>query len=190
MGKLRYILILLIVLAIAFFTRWLLTSVEEPISRQRGALRHDPDYFLTNLSSTVYEKEGRPIYKFSAAHLEHFPDDDTLQVRELEILYSNVNRGGENWLARADRGTIYENIHVLQLNDNVVIKNETTEAVKQVTITTDALRIDFNRRQGNTDAKVNIQGKNSNITATGMNINLETGILTLQSQVSGHYETR
>ena len=188
MGKLRYILILLVVLAIAFFTRWLLTSIEEPTTRARDKLRHDPDYFVSNFKTVVYDKDGNPAYHFEAQHLEHFPDNDTMEITKLNAKF--VSKDNQVWLASADQGILYENSNVLQLTQNVILKKETKIAAEKLELRTEELRFDFANKLATSSVKVNLLGENSTISAVGIKIDMKTGILTLQSEAAGHYEPR
>ena len=70
MSKAHYIFILVIVLAIALFTRWLLSSVEEPLIGIPPEARHDPDYFLTEFRATVLDKKGLPIYRLAGDRID------------------------------------------------------------------------------------------------------------------------
>lgn len=185
MGKLRYILLLIIVLAVAFFTRWLLTSVEEPSARDPGLSRHDPDYFLTNFSTIVYDAKGIPSYKIKGRHLQHFPDDDTIEITQLEFEYLTGNK--EPWLAQADKAILAENKNILKLIDNVILKRKTNEPAKALQINTKTLTVDFAKKRAFTQSRVKITGKNSKINAVGMIIDLESGVLTLKSKATGRY---
>ena len=188
MGKFHYILILLVVLAIAFFTRWLLTSVEEPTYRDRDKLRHDPDYFISNFSSIVYDKTGNPAYHFKAQHLNHFPDNDTMELSKMSLKF--IGQDKRVWLASSDTGVIYEESNVMQLNGSVILKRETNIPAEKLDLMTTELNIDITKKLATSSAKVNILGENSNISAVGIKIDLESGVFTLQSEATGHYETR
>jgi len=188
MGKFRYILILLIVLAVAFFTRWLLTSVEEPITREPDLLRHDPDYFISNFKSTVYGKDGSPDYYLQARQLNHFPDNETMEIASLNLRF--INKDNRVWLASADRGVVYEDSNILRLNQNVILKRETQVAAERLQIATEELQIDFNAKKGTSTRQVTILGDSTHINAVGIEIDMESGELTLQSEATGHYEPR
>lgn len=188
MGKLRYILILLVVLAVAFFTRWLLTSVEEPVTRARDKLRHDPDYFISNFKTIIYDKDGNPGYHFEAEHLEHFPDNDTMEIKKLNVEFTSKDK--QVWLASADQGILYEKSNVLQLNHNVIFKRKARLATDKLEFRTEDLRFDFANKIATSPAKVNMQSYNSTVSAVGIKMDMETGMITLQSEAAGHYDPR
>lgn len=185
MNKAYYLLVLLVVLAIALISRWLLTTVETPRSRVASETRHDPDYYLENFKITVYQPDGAPAYHLMAHFLDHYPDDDTMSLQKLKIDYRDTQ--DETWVTTADRGTAYENIEVMHLNGDVQIYRRGTTPDQALTIKTDSLRIDFPHKTASTQAEVKIIGKNSTIEAKGMDVNLAAGQLTLLSEARGHY---
>lgn len=185
MSKFRYILVLLIVLVITIFTRWLLTSVEEPTTPVSIEDRHDPDYFISDFSITVYDQAGAPGYSLKAKHLDHFPDDDTMAIRQLRIEY--METPDEQWTASSQRGTAYKNIEVVELQGDVEIVRNPRDQDKKLTLQAEQLRIDFLRREAMTRTKVKITGKNSKIVSTGLKFDLDRGILILNNRAHGEY---
>jgi lipopolysaccharide export system protein LptC len=188
MGKFRYIVILLIVLAIAFFTRWLLTSVEEPDRVKPDKLRHDPDYFVSNVKSVIYDKDGKPAYRFEAEHMEHFPDNNSMEIKKLKV--SMVDKDGQTWLVFADQGILYKPTEILQLDENVIVRKDTKINAEKLELQTDTLRVDFASRIATSPSAVKMLGQNSTISAVGMKIDMTSGVLTLLSNAKGHYEPR
>ncbi len=185
MSKFHYIVLLVIVLVIATLTYKLSTNVDEAISISDPAQRHDPDYFIGDFTATMYDAEGLANYKIKAKYLQHFPDDDTIEITDLKINYHDNNN--QTWLTTANKGVGYKNIEVLHLSGAVQIENLSENPDKKLVLTTDKLRIDFRTRQASTDTGVKILGKNSTINAIGMNIDLNNGKLNLKSQARGHY---
>ena len=185
MGKLHYIIILIVVLTIATLTYQLSTSVDESADISDPNLRHDPDYFISNFKATMYDKSGAANYRMTAQHLEHFPDNDTIEVQNIMVEYIDTTQ--QVWQATSDNAIGYENTEILHLSGNVKIQLQTPNPDKNLILVTDKLRIDFIAKQASTDSKVKITGKNSKIDATGMDINLDSGTLTLKSQARGQY---
>lgn len=185
MNKFYYLLVLIIVLAIALISRWLLTTVEAPTGRVAPEARHDPDYYLANFKITVYQPDGTPAYHLNGAHMNHYPDDDTMTLQMLRIDY--LDDENQTWITTANEGTAYQNIEVMHLTGDVQIHRQTQLPEQTITVSTDALRIDFPNKRASTDAEVKIVGKNSSITAKGMDVDLAAGQLTLLSEARGHY---
>lgn len=185
MNKLYFLLVLLVVLAIALISRWLLTTVETPGTRASTTASHDPDYYMVNVKITVYQPNGKPAYHLDAAHMNHYPDDDTITMQNLNL--NSRDEKNLEWNATADKGTAYQNIEVLQLDGNVILKGQGTQPKQIMTIETNSLRIDFPHKRASTQSNVKIFGKNSTITAKGMELDMEAGHLTLSSDARGHY---
>ncbi len=185
MSKLHYIILLIVVLAIATLTYKLSTTLEDTVEVTDPKLRHDPDYFIGDFVATMYDNKGLASYFIKANYLEHFPDDDTIKITDLKINYHDKQK--QTWVTTSKDGIGYENIEVLHLSGDVKIENQPENPDKKLVLLTDQLRIDFKARQATTDSKVKILGKNSTINANGMDIDLDTGTLHLKSQARGHY---
>lgn len=185
MGKFHYIAVLIVVLAIATLTYQLSTSIEQAEDTTDPSLRHDPDYFISNFKATMYDKSGAANYLMTAQHLEHFPDNDTVEAQQLMVRYFDTTK--QVWQASSSTAIGYKNIETLQMSGNVKIERQTNNPDKNLLLETDELRIDFKLKLASTDTKVKIIGKNSTINATGMDINLDKGTLTLKSQARGQY---
>ncbi|VAW97465.1 hypothetical protein MNBD_GAMMA21-2525 [hydrothermal vent metagenome] len=185
MSKSHYIFLLIIVLVIATLTYKLSTNVEDTFSPLDPSLRHDPDYFISDFITTMYDAEGIANYYLKGKYMEHFPDDDTFEIDALEIKYNDQNN--QSWITTSNKGLGLKNIEVLHLSGNVKIENQPVDPDKKLILLTDKLRIDFKTRQATTDAMVKISGKSSTINAIGMKIDLNKGIVKLKSQARGQY---
>jgi len=185
MGKFHYIIVLIVVLVIATLTYQLSTSFEQAQDTTDPNLRHDPDYFISDFNATMYDESGAASYLITAQYLEHFPDNDTIEAKQIMVEYFDETK--QVWQASADDAIGYENIETLLMSGDVKIKRKTQNPEKDLLLETDKIHFDFKARQANTDSKVKITGKNSTINATGMDINLDMGTMTLKSQARGHY---
>lgn len=185
MGKLHYIIVLLVVLVIATLTYQLSTSIEQAGDTADPNLRHDPDYFISNFEATRYDKSGAANYIMTAQHLEHFPDNDTIEAKQIMVKYIDPTR--QVWQLASNDAIGYKDIENLHMSGNVKIDRQTENPAKNLILETDELQIDFKTKQARTDTKVKITGKNSTINATGMDIDLDMGTLTLKSQARGQY---
>ena len=117
--------------------------------------------------------------------MNHFPDDDTMALKNLRIEYHDVEN--QTWITTAQQATAYENIEVMHLTGDVQIHRQTPQADQAITINTDSLHIDFPKKHASTDAEVKIVAKNSSINAKGMDVDFGAGHLTLLSEARGHY---
>ncbi len=185
MSKLYYIIVLIVVLTIATLTYKLSSSIDKSPETADPSLRHDPDYFISVFNATRYDKSGTASYNLSAQHLEHFPDNDTIEVQHPVVKI--FDKTEPVWQASSTNGVGYKNTEILHLSGNVKIERQSPNPDQRLLLETDKLHIDFTKKHARTDSKVKITGKNSTINAIGMDVNLENGTLTLKSQARGHY---
>jgi len=185
MSKFRYVLIFLVVLVITIFTRWLLTSVEQPGDAGEPTVRHAPDYFISNFHAILYDKSGAANARLVGGHLEHFPDDDTIEIKTLRLEYTDSAK--QEWVATSDRGTAYKDIEVLHMLDNVKVVRSPGVPASMMTLYAKDLKIDLLHGLASTDNEVKIVGKNSNIDATGMLLEFDAGKLTFNARTRAEY---
>jgi LPS export ABC transporter protein LptC len=185
MGKLRYILLLLSVLAVAVFTRWLLTTLT-PQGRQLPVeMRHVADYFVSDFHATIFDQNGKPYYKLKATHMEHFADDETVAMQFPEIEF--LREAELPWTVVADSGTVYQDRDILLLKGKVTITHAAASETQRMLLLTRDLRIDLQNKIADTDAEVHVQAKSSNIEAKGMHLNLINNTLVLDANARGTY---
>ena len=185
MSKLHYIIVLIVVLAIATLTYQLSTSIDQSAQLADPNLRHDPDYFLSNFKATVYDKSGHANYQMAAQHLDHYPDTNTIEMKELSVEY--IDKTKTTWKVTANKGIGYHKTEILDVTGNVKINKLTPDPEKNLLMETEVLHINFPAKLASTDAEVKIIGKNSTINAKGMDINLDDGTMTLRSEARGQY---
>ncbi len=81
---------------------WLVRSLPslfaEPISKQ---VRYEPDYFLEHFSVKSFDKSGRLTRELSGDRAQHFPDTDTLDISNVQML--GQSQDGTSVHARAER---------------------------------------------------------------------------------------
>ncbi len=185
MGKLRYILVLLIVLAIAVFTHWLLGTVTPEGKQLPAEMRHVADYFVSDFYATIFDQHGKPYYKLKASHMEHFADDETVALQYPEIEF--LRDAEQPWTAVAESGTLYQDRDILLLKGKVTITHAAVSENQRLTLTTQDLSIDLQKKIADTKAEVHAQTKSSTIMAHGMHLNLTNNTLVLDANVRGTY---
>lgn len=81
---------------------WLVRSLPsffaEPSTKQ---VRQEPDYFLEHFSVKSFDKSGRLTRELSGDRAQHFPDTDTLDIRNVQM--HGQNQDGTRVNARAER---------------------------------------------------------------------------------------
>src|SRR5688572_457196 len=68
-----------LMLALALLTFYLERTVRED-DAPPALRRHDPDYLVTNFTTTTYNRDGAAETVMSAAQMVHYPDDDTTEL--------------------------------------------------------------------------------------------------------------
>ncbi|VAW96867.1 hypothetical protein MNBD_GAMMA23-1353 [hydrothermal vent metagenome] len=185
MNRLGYILLLIIVVAIAATSSWLLKKVEvEPFGLIKPA-RHDMDYFLTNFNATVMDKEGKPHYILTGTRLEHFPDDHSL-----DITLPNIKLFREKlspWHVKAKQARVLNKGTLIYLNGKVSMQRPRSKTEPEVKLDTSNLTIKTDIDYAETSDAVFIQTGKHRLKAIGMRVYLADGRLELLSNVEGLY---
>lgn len=180
-------LVLLGLLAALSF--WLEYSVDLPEPRRDGKVRHDPDTFVENFQIHKMNAQGVLQYRLTSPHMEHFPDDDSSLLTQPKLDYyrpnaSDMTLTGKNGYVTAGGETVFF------WDDVVATRAATPERPLMVTRMPD-LTVQPDVGIAFTASPVEITQGRSWIKGTGMNLDNNTSVLTLNSQVTGtHYQTK
>lgn len=188
MNRLGYLLLLLTVVAITVTSSWLLSKVDNKPLGLAETPRHDPDYFMTNFTATLMNEKGLPRYKMSAARLDHYPDDNSIDISKPNVEYYRMNLSP--WVLVAEQGQVFNKGNLILLNGKVTMERKKSTAEPYLKLITRDLRIQTDTEYAETDAKVFIQTDNHKLYATGMRLYLAQGKLELRSKVSGEYASQ
>ena len=186
MGKLRFLVVALLVLGITLFTSWLLRNLgETPLVTTAGKSR-EPDYFFDGFESTARDREGNISYRLEAQQLEHFPYNSSMKLEKpyIEIFHKKKHP----WQTWADNGVFYEKRRLITLAGKVRIHRAADETNQPVTLVTDSISLDMKNKIAKTSAEVQITSGEDVLNATGMTVDLATGHVELQSKVQGKYD--
>ena len=112
------VLPLALMFSLAMLTFWLERAVrqEEPKPATR---RHDPDYLITNFTTTSYNRSGAAESVLTAAQMVHYPDDDSTELIEPRLVQSKP--GEARVLVQAGRGALSRDGDDIFLYDRVVL---------------------------------------------------------------------
>ena len=186
MSKLHYITILLLVILIAAFSNWLLSSFETKPLGIKKEVRHDPDYFIDQFVATQLNQSGKPRYRLEADKLNHYPDDDSIELTRLKLKLFRVKLPA--WTAEADEGLVLKKGTLIKLKGHVVMQRPKSRNEAAVKLVTRNLVIYPQKEYAETAAAVKITSADSIIEATGMKVYLADGRLELLSDTRGKYE--
>ncbi len=185
MNRLGYILLLIIVVAIAATSSWLLNKVEvQPFDLVKPT-PHDMDYFLTNFNATIMNKEGKPHYILNGTRLEHFPDDGSIDITlpDIKLFREKLSP----WYLKAKQARILKKGTLIHLNGKVSMRRPGNKNEPELKLDTSNLTIKADLDYAETRDAVFIQTEKHRLKAIGMRVYLADGRLELLSNVEGFY---
>jgi len=174
-----------LMVSLAALTLWLdhAARVEEKPSALR---RHDPDYIITDFSTTTYDRSGAAITELAAARMVHFPDDDSTELLAPRVVQAKPDQ--PRLRVRAERGTLSREGDEVFLYDNVVLVREADEKTPEGRMTTSFLHILRDRALVRTDRPVRFEEPGRTLSGRGMEYHTDTRELTLADDVKGVFE--
>lgn len=181
-GQLFPISLLALLAALSFWLQVSLTPVETG-----KPPRHDkaPDAFAENLQIRRLDANGELKYRLSAPYLQHFPDDDSSEIRNPELIaYRSKSPPITLTAGSALVGTRAETV---VLSDTVRIVRPEHGARAELVAETSRMNINLETGLAETDQPVHISQGNSWFAGTGARFDNNASTYELKSQVRGHY---
>lgn len=176
---------LALMFSLALMTFWLERAVreEEPHATQR---RHDPDYLVSNFTTTSYNRDGAVESMLSAAKMIHYPDDDSTELIAPRVVQTRPSE--PRMTVSAERGTLSREGDEIFLYDNVVLVREADKERPQARMTTSFLHVVKDRSLIRTDREVTIVEDRRTLSGRGMEYNSQLQQFQLLSEVRGLFE--
>ena len=176
---------LALMVSLALLTFWLERAVrdeETPASLRR----HDPDYLVSNFTTTTYNRQGAAESVLSAARMLHYPDDDSTELVAPRVLQAKPDE--PRFTVRAERGALSREGDEIFLYDNVVLVREADAERPEARMTTEFLHILRERSLVRTDRVVKIVEGGRSLSGRGMEYNNESRELELRHDVVARFE--
>jgi len=173
--------------ALALLTFYLERTVREE-ERHPSFRRHDPDYIVTNFTTTTYNATGRAESILSADKMIHYPDDDSTELERPHVVQLKPDE--PRMTVRADRGLLSSEGDEIFLYDNVRLVREASADRPEARMTTSFLHIVRNRSLARTDRPVRFEEPSRRLAGRGMEYNYGTGELVLHAEVRGSFDPR
>jgi lipopolysaccharide export system protein LptC len=167
--------------SLALLTFYLERTVRDD-APTNGLRRHDPDYLVSNFTTTTY-REGAAESILSAAKMIHYPDDDTTELTAPRVVQSKPKE--PRITVSADRGLLSRSGEEVFLYDNVQLVREALEGAPEARMTTSFLHVVRDRSLARTDRDVLIVEDQRSLQGRGMDYNYDSGQLTLHANVRG-----
>ncbi len=171
---------------LAALTFWLDRAVQ-PFARDTGgAARHDPDYIVDNLSAVRMSETGKASYTLSAVRMVHYPDDDTTLLTTPRFVSYSSSRALVT--ITASRATVSSNGENVYFQDDVRVTRAAYGDSSELLMRTDFLHVIPDDNLARTDRPVTITDAATVVTAVGLELNSETQVFKLLSNVRGTYD--
>jgi lipopolysaccharide export system protein LptC len=174
-----------LMLALALLTFYLERTVREDDSPP-ALRRHDPDYLVTNFTTTTYNRDGAAETVMSAAQMVHYPDDDTTELVSPRVVQAKPNE--PRLTVRADRGQLSRDGDEIFLYGSVLLVRDATPEKPEARMTTEFLHILRDRSLVRSDRPVKFVEGGRSLTGRGMEYNNESRELLLRHDVQARFE--
>jgi lipopolysaccharide export system protein LptC len=178
---------LALMFSLALLTFWLERAVreEEPHATVR---RHDPDYLISNFTTTTYNREGATESMLSAAKMIHYPDDDSTELIAPRVVQTRPSE--PRMTVRAERGALSRDGDEIFLYDNVLLVREADKERPEARLITSFLHVVRDRSLVRTDREVTIVEEYRTLSGRGMEYNSQSKQFQLLSEVRGQFQTK
>jgi lipopolysaccharide export system protein LptC len=151
-----------------------------------AARRHDPDYLVTNFTTTTYNRDGAVETVLSAARMVHYPDDDTTELVAPRVLQAKPAQ--PRFTVRAERGQLSRDGDEIFLYGDVQLVREASAERPEARMTTEFLHILRDRSLVRSDRAVKFVEGRRWLTGRGMEYNNESRELLLRQDVQGRFD--
>jgi lipopolysaccharide export system protein LptC len=175
-----------LMLALALLTFYLERTVRED-EAPPALRRHDPDYLVTNFTTTTYNATGAVETVMSAAQMVHYPDDDTTELFSPRVVQAKPNE--PRFTVRAERGQLSRDGDEIFLYGDVLLVRDATAERPEARMTTEFLHILRDRSLVRSDRDVKFVEGGRSLQGRGMEYNNESRELHLRSNVVARFST-
>lgn len=184
-SRVRYWLPLVPLIGFLGATYWLNQQALPEQATTDPSKRHDPDAIVENFSATKLNLDGMPSFIMTAKKMLHYPDDDSTTLEEPSV--TMLSAGQPAIHAAARRAAISGKGDEVFLHENVEVLRDASAHQDGLTMRTEYLRIVPDQNLADTDRAVTIVDAHNTVHATGMEMDNNTRILKLLSQVRSEH---
>jgi len=173
-----------LMLALALLTFYLERTVRDD-DAPPALRRHDPDYLVSNFTTTTYNRDGAAETVMSAARMVHYPDDDTTELFAPRMVQAKPHE--PRFTVRAERGQLSRDGDEIFLYGDVLLVRDATAERPEARMTTEFLHILRERSLVRTDREVKFVEGGRLLQGRGMEYNNESRELLLRSDVVARF---
>ncbi len=171
-------------LALALLTFYLERTVRED-DAPATLRRHDPDYIVSNFTTTTYTGEGAVETVMSAERMVHYPDDDTTELFAPRVVHAKPDQA--RFSVRAERGQLSRDGDEIFLYGDVVLVRDAAADRPEARMTTEFLHVLRERSLVRTDRLVKIVEGGRSLEGRGMEYNNASRELVLRADVIARF---
>ena len=172
---------LVVIGMLAGFTYWLEQANRDTGPPANPKLRHDADFWADAFTVRHYRPDGAIQHVLQAKHMVHFPDDETTEITDPQVVYFDGPRTTTMSALRATMDKEGKHVH---LEDEVKV-TRTVPNEPTATIETDHLNITPDDEYAETDSPVVVvQGPSTVRGENGMEANNKARTVILRGPVT------
>jgi lipopolysaccharide export system protein LptC len=176
---------LALVALLAALTFWL-DQIAQPAARGGGGSRLDPDYIVEKLSAVSLGKTGAPTYTLTAARMTHYPDGDTTLLATPRFISYGSTQAPIT--VTSSEAIVSGNGQHVYFQDDVRVTREARDGTGELVVKTTFLHVIPEEKIAKTDRMVTVTDATGKVTAEGLEIDNETRVIKLLSNVRGTYD--
>ncbi|SEI40020.1 LPS export ABC transporter protein LptC [Allopseudospirillum japonicum] len=144
----------------------------------------EPDYYLENARLTLFNAQGQAQHQIFTPKLTHYPQTQNVHLAQPQML--TLDQKGSQWQLLAQQAYYNEAQQDLRLEGNILL----TQTESQLSIQLQALQLDLEQGLAYSEHALRLlQGNVWELNAQGIQLDLNTGNVTLPAQVRAHYQT-
>ncbi|MDR0577798.1 MAG: LPS export ABC transporter periplasmic protein LptC [Candidatus Accumulibacter sp.] len=179
-----------ILLVLTFLTFWLryVTELDEP--GRDGKNRHDPDYILSDVVLRKLDQDGQLEYTLYAAEARHYPDDETTDLRQPNLVQQSGRDDKPPATISADRGHVSDGNERVDLHGDVRIYRPPLGKYEELTALMDKLTVFPDDETAFTKSPVLLTQGKSWVKGVGMRVNNRMQTYIIESRAVGFMESK
>lgn len=180
---------LLVLLAFAVFSWWLVNLTGDKEFSRLDTVAHSPDYFSRGYVKWEMSESGKPRSKLLADQMTHYSDDKTTHMVR-PLLYS-YNEPMPPWVIQSDAGVLSADHKDLLLTGKVYVDRASAKGVRELKIFTHNLRVKPEIDYAETDEWAELLSLPNWTTGIGMKLFFVTPVrIELLANTKGLYATK
>lgn len=176
---------LLLVGMLTALTFWL-DQIAQPASPYTGTDRSEPDFIVDKLSAVMLNPSGTAHYTLSADKMTHIPEGDTTLLATPKFVSYGATKAPVTITAK--QAVVSANGQHVYFQDDVRVTRAAHDANSELVVRTAFLHVIPDENLARTDRTVTITDAATTVTAEGLELNNETRVMKLLSNVRGTYD--